>query len=400
MLDSSFPYNYSKPTIVTKITLPEVTSMRLQAVICALLFMVSPVLNAQELVSAKVDLINPLFQHQWVRQDATGTVRGRVLLIEASNRLSGRIDNRVVLSRNGKTYYETRTGTDGVFEIKQLPPGTYGLQAISDYTYAAFAIHILPASASHLPTNLDVYASSLGSKMRQTLLSSTVPGDMQVGQDSFYRDFQTDPIADQRQFIKGHQIALNNGTLSGRVSRPGWSFSEQNLAGNVARILKDGVVVGEAQTTADGRFSFTNVAPGIYDLVVSGASGFAAYKFEAVDGLNSQTNHRKSDVKFVTARAGDSLNVELVQQSEIVASPEVVQVDNPPVEEGFVMGGGGFGGGGGGFGGGSGGGFGGGGAGGAGGGGFAGLAGIAGLAIGVAALSSDDNPTPPSPFGP
>ena len=79
MLDSSFPYNYSKPTIVTKITLPEVTSMRLQAVICALLFLVSPVLNAQELVSAKVDLINPLFQHQWVRQDANGTVRGRVL---------------------------------------------------------------------------------------------------------------------------------------------------------------------------------------------------------------------------------------------------------------------------------------------------------------------------------
>lgn len=399
MLDSSFPYNYSKPTIVTKTTLPEVSSMRLQAVICALLFLVSPVLNAQELVSAKVDLINPLFQHQWVRQDANGSIRGRVLLIEASNRLSGRIDNRVVLSRNGKTFYETRTGTDGVFEIKQLPPGTYGLQAISDYTYAAFAIHVLPASETHLPTSIDVYASSLGSKMRQTLLSSTVPGDMQVGQDSFYRDFQTDPIAGQRQFIKGHQIALKNGALSGRVSRPGWSFSEQNLTGNVARILKDGVVVGEAQTTADGRFGFTNVAPGIYDLVVSGASGFAAYKFEAVDGSNSQTNNRKVDVKFVATQAGDSLNVELVQQSEMAVSPEVVQtVDNPPAEEGFMLGGGGFGGGG--FGGGSGGGFGGGGAGGAGGGGFAGLAGIAGLAIGVAALSDDDNPTPPSPFGP
>lgn len=372
--------------------------MSVKAIFCGLVLALgSTVLNAQQ--PASPDMINPLYQKQWVKLDSEGTLRGKVLLIESNGQLSGRIDNRVVLSRDGKIIYESKSGSGGIFEIKGVTPGTYALQAIGEYTFAANAIHVLPAQAAHLPDSIDVYTSTMGPQIMQILRGTSVPMDLAVGQDKYYRDFTSDPLVAVRQFNAGHKVTLQNGTLVGRVSRPGWTFAEQDLSGCVARIYQAGKMVAEARVGRDGFYSFKNVVPGVYDLVVSGVDGFSVMKFEAVSdavALPAQTSVSRNSVRLVSAnlQSNSVLNSELVSPSEMVVVEEVVEVVEVVEEQPEMIGG--FGGGGGGFGGG---GFGGGGVGGGAGGGvggIAGLAGVAGLAVGVAALANNDDPTPPS----
>jgi uncharacterized membrane protein YgcG len=371
--------------------------MRLKAVICGLLLTAGPLLCAQD-QSKNPQLINQLHQREWVRLEADNTVQGRVLVVEASDRVTGRTDNRVVLSRDGKIVYETKSGKDGTFQIKGVRPGTYALQTVGDYTFAAFAIHILPSNAKHLSSSLDVYATTLGDQARQLLAESFVPAELEIGQDVYYRNHTKDPIASEREFNSGHQVKLQNGHLVGRVSRPGWSYTEQDLSDNVVRVFKAGELVSQTSVDKQGFYSVKDLAPGIYDLIVAGGDGLAVCRFEAVAGDQTRaTSQAKSSALNVLVstqqETADSLGVEMIQQQDFVY--EVVE-EYVVEERGVVVGGGGGygGGGGGGFGGG--GGVGGGGGGGVGG--AAGLLGIAGLAVGVVALAGDDPAA--SPIGP
>lgn len=376
--------------------------MRFRILSALLALIVAPqLLVAQDDSSShKLSLINQLHQREWVRLDASGAVHGRVVVIESSERVAGRIDNKVILSRNGKILYETKSGSDGIFEIKGVAPGAYALQTVGDYTFAAFAIHILPASAEHLGSTLDVYASTIGDKARELLANAAVPADLELGQDVYYRNFDKDPIALDRQFSKNHQVTLRNGSLVGRVSRPGWSFAEQDLSDSVVKVLRSGEVIAQAAVDKDGYYKVEDLSAGIYDLLVAGGDGFAAFKFEAVEPIKAQQASKSQDgVQFVSANlvSSDCLSCELIQQPEVAVyapAPVVGEVVDAgcgcglaPMTGGGCCGGGGFGGGGlggrlGGFGGGAGGL-----AGGAGG--IAGLAGVAGLAVGVAALAND-----------
>jgi uncharacterized membrane protein YgcG len=384
--------------------------MKLRSIVCGLIAGLVPLVhvNAQGTVVpvttpvAAAELINQLHHRSWVRLDKSGAVQGRVLVIESSDRIAGRIDNKVILSRDGKAVYETRTGSDGQFEIKGLPPGSYAIQTVGEYTYAAMAIHILPAAnQSRLESSFDVFATTIGDKARQFLTSAMVPSDLEVGQDVYYRSFDKDPLGDARQFSKSHQVTLEAGNLIGRISRPGWGVSEQDLSDSVVRIFRAGEVVATAQVEKNGAYMVEGLTPGIYDFLVAGGDGFAAFRFEAVQSSDSQVNNSAGSVKFVVKQsaqdpaANGALNIELISQ------PEVMTVNQNDDEEvvyyedfGYAGGGGGgFGGGGGGLGGGGGGGIG-------GGGGLAGLAGIAGLAVGVSALASSDDPVASTPSGP
>jgi uncharacterized membrane protein YgcG len=353
--------------------------MRLKAVVCGLILAAAPMLNAQD--KSVPSLINQLHQREWVRLEADGRVHGRVVVIEASDRIAGRIDNKVLLSKEGKIVYETKTGTDGVFEIKGVAPGTYALQTVGDYTFAAFAIHIMPADANHLGSSLDVYASTIGDKARQLIAKATVPSDLEIGEDVYYRSYAKDPIANERRFSKNHQVTLQDGHLVGRVSRPGWSFAEQDLSDSVVRILKSGKIVAQTEVDKDGNYKVEKLEPGIYDLLVAGGDGFAAFMFEAVNPVKdpeAQASLKSDAGRLVSTNlvASDCLGCELIHQPEMsccapppMATEVVADCGCAPMTGGGCCGGGGFGGG-----------FGGGGAGGGGGGagGIAGLAGIAG----------------------
>ncbi len=355
--------------------------------------------------------INFLHQREWVRLGSDGVIAGKLLVLNSSGQTEGRIGARVVVSRDGQAILETESDVDGSFKLDGLEPGAYAIQCRGDYTFAAYALHVLPSEAAHLSSDLEIYASVIPeARAAELIAGNLVPGDLEVGSDAYYRDFKSDPIAADRQFNNSHRIALRDGALVGRVSRPGWTYAEQDLTGTVAQIVQNGEVIGQSAVAKDGYYEISNVVPGVYDLFVTGDDGFAVLSFEAV-AASEPVATKVGAIHMVSAQIGmasDCLCCELIEQPEISACStcappapiieEVVMIEpcGLPVDScgcgvapscgcGY---GGGFGGGGGGFGGG---GFGGGGAGGGGIGGLGGLLGVAGLALGVTALADNDS---------
>ena len=288
-----------------------------------------------------------------------------------------------------------------------MEPGTYALVVKSDDVFSTYALHVL-SNSEHLRSTLSIYAATLNPQRADELIAETwVPSEKKS--DNYYRSFQEDPIASTRKFNDSHRVRLQGNDLVGRVSRPGWSFAEQDLSGTVAQVLKAGKVVGTAAVGKDGYFKVSNVQPGIYDLFVGGDDGIAVVGFQAVSEADKTVSNESNNPLLVSAQSevSDCLCCELVQPTDI--APQVITQDPIPMDPvvmdqgipmmgdpslgGPMMGGGfagpgGFGGPGGGFGGGAGGG------GGIAGGGLGGLLGIAGLAVGVAALSGNDGFTP------
>ena len=116
------------------------------------------------------------------------------------------------MSRDGQAILETESDVDGSFKLEGLEPGTYAIQCRGEYTFAAYALHVLPSDASHLSSDLEVYASVIPeARATELIASNLVPGDLEVGSDSYYRNFKADPIAGERSSIT--RIALLFGTV-------------------------------------------------------------------------------------------------------------------------------------------------------------------------------------------
>lgn len=375
---------------------------------------------AQEAVSSAPvsvsapEFINTLQQREWVSLNSEGILEGKVNGLNSAGELVTLADVNVALMLDGKEIAQAVTNKDGGFAFAGVQPGTYALVAKSSSAFSTYALHVL-GTGEKLQTPLTVYAANIGEqKTRELVDASWVPEES--ASPNYYRNHQEDPLAGTRKFNDSHRIRLQNGNLVGRVSRPGWVYSDQDLSGTVAHVLKNGEVVGTAAVKTDGYFTIAGLEPGVYDLFVGGDDGIAVVGFQAVSA--ESTAQKSGDgLLLVSAQSGysDTLCCEMVQpvdvappvmQSSVVMSDPGVVVGDPVMGGGFAAPGGGFGAPGGGFGGGGLGraGFGGGGGGGLGGGigGIGGLLGIAGLAVGVAALSNNDNFTPPqaSPNGP
>jgi len=346
------------------------------------------------------NMINLLHQREWVRLGEDGNVHGKLSVLTTDGQLEGRIGAKVVISRDGQVVMETITDTDGVFTLEGLKPGAYGLQSRGDYTFAAFALHVLPASSTHLSSDLEVYAAVIPAvKASELILGGLVPADLSSGDDAYYRNFESDPLKGKRTFNNSHQVVLQDGVLVGRVSRPGWTFEEQDLRGSIAQIVREGEVIAKAAVSKDGYYRVENMEPGVYDLFVSGDDGFAVMAFEAVAATNESVAALSAGgARLVSTQVGSAsncLSCQMIHQSEASACTncgpgsqgQIVDDFGSPVMGGGFAGPGGFGGGGMGGGGAGGGGFGGG---GGGIGGLGGLLGIAGLAVGISALADDD----------
>lgn len=392
------------------------------AVLAILGILAMPALAQEALVPSKdgqadsPDMINLLHQREWVRLNEEGVVKGTLMTLSAENGKEARVAAKIVISKDGQTVLETVSDVGGVFSLAGLQPGTYALQVRGDLTRAAYALHVLPSDSDHLTSELEVFASIIPTEVADEIVGSNLVPAWEAGQDLYYRDHASDPIAQDRKFNDSYQVALRDGNLVGRVSRPGWTFPEQDLTGSIAQIVREGEVVAKAAVNRDGFFTVENLAPGVYDLFVSGDDGFAILAFEAVEPSEPIARGNDGKVHFVSTRHGrasDCLCCEMIRQPEIaccgeVVVEEVVVVDpctscgqdpcvdpcgccapSPIAGGGFAGGGGFYGGGGGG-----GGGFG-------GAGGLGGLLGAAGLAIGIAALADKDdgfNQNQPTPL--
>ncbi len=371
----------------------------------------SPVVFAQEsilaaeLESATPNMINTLHQREWVSLSAEGALQGTVHPLNSQGDSHDEVKAQSALSvslmRDGKQVAQTMAGENGEFQFASIAPGTYALVVKSKAIFSTYALHVLDNS-NHLPSRLEVYAATLGeSRVRALIAEAWVPEE--ENKLNYYRSHSQDPLASTRKFNDSHRVRLQGENLVGRVSRPGWSYNDQDLSGSVAQVLKDGTVVGTASVSRDGYFKVVGVKPGVYSLFVGGNDGIAVVGFQAIADLEKRVSLNATDHLLTSdqVEVSNELCCELVQSIEVAQpvmqqDPMVVDAGLPIVDAGFgqpAMGGGFAGpGGGGGLGGG---GFGGGGGGLGGGGRLGGLLGVAGLAVGVAALGAGDDFNPP-----
>ena len=207
-----------------------------------------------------------------------------------------------------------------------------------------------------------------------------------------------------------NKVARTESGLKGRIIRAGSSNAGMTPAGMMnVMVFKGSNLVGQVVTDVNGEFQIKDLVGGSYNLIASGADGFAVIGFELVDTNVALTSNAVNGHTYV-AKA-------LIQAPALViqvapADPSLLQdfpsSDDSSMDQGFPIdpfagdpfgfgsGAGGFGGGGGGFGGGAGGGA---------GGGFGGLGGLlAAGAIAAAGLSDNNNsnfiPSPASPATP
>ncbi len=197
-----------------------------------------------------------------------------------------------------------------------------------------------------------------------------------------------------------------DGILDGHVIIPEAGF--EKLAGGVKlSFFRDGSLIANTTSAADGAFSVVGLSPGVHSVFASGPPGHASFAFEVVapesNELPISTVGMSAEARFVSVTAApappaDELIVLMIPPRLMPGVREAVRNSYGPAaglganggvaSTGGLSGAGGLSGGGlssgGGFGGGGGGGFG-------GGSGLGALLGAAGLATGVAALSNNNS---------
>lgn len=337
---------------------------------------------SQKEVSVAANYLNNLYLNQWVKLDAAGRLAGSIVSLEPGQRVAlGGVP--VYLLSNDMIAYQTRSNDDGSFEFSGVRPGAYGLMVRDSSTIGAFSLQVLSAAkAPHLPSTVEARVIRPAGDATRIIRQQLLPGSG----SRYPSAMDTDPISETRTFSTGRAIVARNGQTRGKLAVPGLS---QDLSGVSVHLLRNGTEVTRVMATADGSFSFSGMSSGVYGLIASGDSGFAATSFEVVVPNAIAT----STEKLIAVQEPDSLMIELMPASgvnvvEFETQDNIVYSDGVgPAVDGIPMGfgGGGLaGGGGGGFGGGLG-----------GGGGWAGLAGIGGLIAAVAIVASDDKSDAP-----
>ena len=332
-----------------------------------------------------------LNHHQWLRLAEDGSFWGTLGTPagESQIRQSG---VGVVLCQNGQRIAEVTTAEDGSFRFVDLKPGVYSLVAQNPSTLAVMSVTLLDASAGkHLPGGIQVRTLTPATERVVSLVrSGSVP------RQTFYPEFDKDPVGQERAFWNSGRIAIDQeGGIRGKVSVPGGNV---DLSGTSIYLTHSGNEVARTRADRDGNYRFDNIPPGNYGFVASGPAGIAALGFVAVgdgsEGGDSSASVSSDGRKFVKAilnqESVPGLNVELAA-CDCMGAPVLAQ-NAIPVEEACCplpmagccgVAGGGFAGGGGGGGGGIGGGF---------GGGLLPLALIGGLtAVGIVLAEDDDN---------
>ncbi|XZE21641.1 hypothetical protein SH449x_001545 [Pirellulaceae bacterium SH449] len=332
-----------------------------------------------KVVSIADSYLNNLFVHQWVKLDSTGMLSGSTVGLEPGSKVSiGGMP--VFLISNDVIVHQTKTDLNGGFRFAGVRPGIYALVARDGESIGAFSLHVLPGSADHLPSSVEVRVIRPAADATRIIRQQIVPGvasSYPVGVDS-------DPLGKSRVFSSSPIVVAKGGKLLGKLSSPGRGG---DLSDVTVHLLRDGREFRRVQVSPTGEFSIGDLQSGVYGLIAAGDTGFAAVAVE----LYVPEQEVPNGEKLIALQESDGISVELAPSSSAIVSEnnpiedEVVFVDRPA---GGMFGGGpmGFGGGGGG------------GGGGFGGGGWAGLAGIGGLIAAVAIIASDDDPQAVSPI--
>lgn len=292
----------------------------------------------------------------------------------------------VRIVRDRRIVKTNRVGPGGVVQFSHVSPGLYTVLANGPEGFAVFGAYLGDQSAIDydsvgLIPNRDF-------RVIQELIQSHLTGG---GSNPTPSDAASEEIAS----YNGDFELAADGSVSGQILRPEANNSAPTpLANMFVGFVQNGSIVSEATTDANGQFTATGLQSGIYALVVSGTSGFAAF----TTGVVAPESHVQARVRRLEMvsflKAGGGLGVGTASSKDFptfartTGSSSQGDTSTATTTAATPGAGGGFGGGGAG-GGGAGGGFGGGGL----------LGAVAGGAIGAgvaAALDDDDKKASPA----
>ncbi len=330
--------------------------------------------------------LNDLFLNQWVQARASGELIGRVMRVQGDAAIPAG-GFRVSVVQNGQLVSDTMSDGQGAFSLSNVGPGHYTIVSRSDNSIGSFSLVVLaPEAGRHLPADVTIpVATVVGGSLQTIMAASRAPGQ---NVDLNQRGFDGDPLGENR-IPAGRDceyVLKADGSLEGRISRPGTAPMASDLANTTVQLFENGREIGRTKTDVNGVYSFANLRPGAYGLVASGRPGFLAFGFCAVayqPELSSNTLLDGSRFVAAAAQSGDSGSLngepgEPTDEDDRVLVPDDQGLALVPDQlGGFPAGGGAP--------------LGGAGAGGLGGGGLGGLAAIGALAAVGAAIASDDN---------
>ncbi|MEO1618821.1 MAG: carboxypeptidase-like regulatory domain-containing protein [Planctomycetota bacterium] len=342
-------------------------------------------------------------EHQWVRLSEDGKISGRVVVPRSEGISAARGAKVSLISQDGK-YAASPVMSDktGRFELSSIQPGVYTLMIQGDSAFACCAMHVVNSNVP-IRSEIEIAAGAVEASVAQ---SAMVRYLTKTDVSGIEFDPAVNPLATDRA-MSGELLRVSQfeGGLRGRLTKAGFGESLGSANSNVI-VYADGVEVSRTVTDENGDFVVSELMPGSYSVMGSGADGFGLMGLELIDPLTLQTvssDAPKSET--LVAMQPPATPDSFVMQVAPLPGPINV-IDDRLIEERVVgipldggpgtfidggvagpMGGGGFGGGGGAI----------------GGGGSLrgiGLLGGAGAAIAIALADDDDNLIAPPPASP
>lgn len=267
------------------------------------------------LISLDAPMDSTVISAQWVKPDASGTITGQVMIPGSS---AGDLTGDLFLAPQQGEPTRVPVSPSGEFMLTGVAPGVYTLVYQSPTAFGAYALQVVAGSnAANLANKTVVAAAAIAPQMALTTVAryqpTTEPMSAEIsgvrtpsGNGAFA------PGGEPMNLAKVAQTAA--GGMQGRIIRAGSAANGLMPATDMnVLVMQQGQLVDKTVTDADGNFVFDNLASGSYELVASGASGFAVIGFELVSSPEVLTS---TAVAPATLQPG-------------VASVLVVQAANP-----------------------------------------------------------------------
>ncbi len=210
--------------------------------------------------------------------NADGEVQGRVAAINFKSKVPrGLSEVNVYFSQNGRVVRKGYTNDDGTFVVKGLKEGVYSFVATNDLSFATCGVNVIQGKDG-AENFIEVASISPNIKAVRDILKKEGPAPV----DNEAVAAETTP----KNVAGSNRVELDGQTLRGQVVS---LIKDELSTGTKAHLFKANEQVAEFEIKTDGTFEVADVAPGVYDIVVSGPEGVAAVSFEAVAPIDESS---------------------------------------------------------------------------------------------------------------
>ena len=211
---------------------------------------------------------------------------------------------------------EVRSDEKGIAVFENLAPGFVAF-SVTDRdlnTFAAFGAFLVkgkPKKSFIVPVIMDSRDEVLKALRRDS--DQATPGIFNYANFDHYQKLQ----------VPFYRVRLrDDGRLTGSTVIP--TVAENNRALAISRemnvtIIRDGRPVDRTISAENGSFQFTNLAPGIYGVIVSGHAGYAAFSFELL-AANAPEFTPVSTRNYNLAAVADDLTVVIIPEAMLVSA--------------------------------------------------------------------------------